>query len=231
MAEYVLLNLEDILRRIGRGVIFFATATQAEADRDPIRWDGTTELFLKHLGDTEGDISLVPSGEVANLTLPEISGPAPLEAVHLGEAPALEFPLFLVDPDLLPIIAPRGSQHAGYQRVCDVTDLTLVVFPETLFREADCAFNTLAYTTAGGWTLGGVALTPAQLTRLELALWLWRGYFERPTLIWRGGHGDEGKNIETVRFVSMMHSDMPDGHLLWTRGDPNTFGIDLEGGS
>jgi len=28
-----------------------------------------------------------------------------------------------------------------------------------------------------------------------------------------------------------MHTGMPNGHLLWTRGDPNTFGIDLEGTS
>lgn len=229
--DYTLLNLEDILRRIGRGVIFFATATAAEDDRDPIRWDRDQELYLKHLGDTEGDIQLVPNGTVANLTLPEISGDAPLEAVHLGEAPVLEAPLFLVDPDLLPIISPRGVSSSGFQRVCDVTDMTLVVFPETLFREADCTFDDLSYTTAGGWKLGGVALTPAQETKLELALWLWRGYWQRPTLVWRGGHGDDGKNIEQVSFVSMMHPLMPDGHRLWTRGDPNTQGIDLEGGS
>ena len=229
--DYNLLDLEDILRSIGRGVIFFATATEATADRTPVLWDRTGPLHLKQLGDTEGDISLVPNGEVANLTLPEISGGAPLEATHLGEAPALEFPLFLADPDLLPIISPRGSAHAGYQRVCDVTDLTLVVFPERLFREADCAFDTLEYTTAGGWKVGGNALTSAQQTALALALWLWRGYFERPTLIWRGGHGDEGKNIEACRFVSMTNTLMPNGHLLWTRGDPNTFNIDLEGGS
>jgi hypothetical protein len=226
-----LLNLDDILRRIGRGVIYFATATAADSDRDPILWDRTTDLYLKQLGDTEGDIQLVPNGEVANLTLPEISGGAPLEATHLGEAPALEFPLFLADPDLLPIISPRGTAHAGFQRVCDVTDITLVVFPETLFREADCTFGTLSYTTAGGWKLDGVALTPAQLTKLEVTLWLWRGYFERPTLMFRGGHGDEGKNIEAVRFVSLMNTAMPNGHLLWTRGDPNTYGISLEGAS
>lgn len=229
--QYSLLDLETILRRVGRGSIFFATRTAAAADRTPIRWDVDQELYLKHLGDTEGDISLVPNSTVANLTLPEISGDAPHEATATGEAPALEFPLFLVDPDLLPIISPRGVSHAGYGRVCDVTDLTLVVFPETLFRESDCTFEDLEYTTAGGWKLGGVALTPAQLTKLELALWLWRGYFERPTLMWRGGHGDEGKNIEAVRFVSLMHGLMPDGHRLYTRGDPNTQGIDLEGGS
>ena len=229
--DYTLLNLDDILRAIGRGVIFFATETAAAADRDPILWDRTGDLYLKHLGDTEGDISLVPNGEVANLTLPEISGGAPLEATHMGEAPALEFPLFLADPDLLPIISPRGSAHAGYQRVCAVTDLTLVLFPEILFREADCSFEDLSYTTAEGWKVGGDALTAAQETMLELTLWLWRGYFERPTLIWRGMPGDDGKNIEACRFVSMMHTGMPNGHMLWTRGDPATYGIDLEGGS
>jgi hypothetical protein len=60
---------------------------------------------------------------------------------------------------------------------------------------------------------------------------MWRGYFDRPSLMWRGGHGDDGKNIEDCRFVSMMHSGMPDGHRLYTRGDPATYGIGLEGGS
>jgi len=229
--DYDLLDLEDVLRRIGRGVIFFATETAAADDRTPIRWNRDGPLYLKHLGDTEGDISFVPNGTVANLTLPEISGDAPLEAVHTGEAPALEFPLFLADPDLLPIISPRGTKHGGFARVCDVTDLTLVVFAETLFRGTNCTFGTLSYTTATGWQLDGVDLTPAQLTKLAVTLWLWRGYFERPTLSFRGGHGDAGKNIEDVRFVGMMHPLMPDGHRLWTRGDPNSWAIDLEGGS
>lgn len=229
--DYTLLNLEDILRRIGRGSIFFATATAAEADRDPIRWDRDQELYLKHLGDTEGDISFVPNGEVATLTTPEISGPAPREATHLGEAPALEFPLYLADPDLRTMVNPRGVGHGGYNRVCDPRDLTLVVFPEILFRDADCNYDSLEYTTAGGWKLDGVAFTGAQESKLELTLWLWRGYFEHPTLMWRGGHGDDGKTIEDCRFVSLMHGLMPDGYQLWDTGDPNTHGIDLEGGS
>jgi hypothetical protein len=229
--DYNLIDLETVLRRVGRGAIFFATATAADADRDPIRWDRDQELFLKPLGDTEGDIRFIPNGEVATLTTPEISGAAVLEATDLGEAPALEFPLYLVEPDLLPIITPRNWAHGGFDRVCDVDDKTLVVFPEWLFREADCDYSTLSYTTATGWQLEGVALSNAQLTRLELALFIWRGYFERPTLMFRGAHGDDGKNIEDCRFVFMRHPDMPDGHKLFTRGDPNTYGIDLEGGS
>lgn len=229
--QYDLLDLETILRRMGRGAVFFATATAAAGDRTPIRWDRADPLYLKHLGDTEGDITHNPNGTVANLTLPEISGDAVIEATHTGVAPVLEIPLFLVDPDLRPIISPRGSQHAGNSRVCDVRDVTVVVFTETLFRESDCTFETLEYTTAGGWKLGGVALTNAQITKLGVTLWLWRGYFEFPSEQFRGGHGDEGKNIADVRFVVMQHPLMPEGHKQWTRGDPNLYGIDLEGGS
>lgn len=231
--DYQLLSMDDNLRRIGRGAIFFATATDAAGDRTPVLWDRSGPLYLKHLGDTEGDISLVANGEVATLTLPELSGSAVYEATDLGENPALEFPLFLADPDLYPIISPRGVSSAGYSRVCDVRDFTVVVFPETLFRETGvaCEYGDLEYTTAGGWKLDGVALTGAQLSKLEVTLWLWRVYSERPTMMFRGGHGDYGKALEDVRFVGMFHPDMPEGHKLWTRGDPNTQGIDLEGGS
>lgn len=227
--DFSLLNMDNILRAIGRGVIAFATATDADDDRDPILWDGTTELELKQLGDTEGDIIYTPNGADAILTLPELSGEAPREVTHLGYAPLLDFPLFLVDPDLYPIINERGISSGGSERVCDPTYFTAVVFPERLFREADCSFDGLTYSTAEGWKLGGVAFTAAQLTMLETVLWLWKVYAKQSNIEFKGGHGDDGKNIAAVQFVSVWADAMPNDHHLWTRGDPNTQGIDLDG--
>ena len=231
--DYTLLDLETVLRSYGRGVVFYAHDGVPPAVGDPEAWDGTTELQLAHLGDTEGDIVFTPNNTQATLTLPEISGGAVHDAVDLGEAPTLELPLFLADPDLLPIVAPRGISSAGHIRVCDVAERTLVVFPDELFQVAGegCTYDTLSYTLATGWQLGGVALTAAQETLLEMALWLWRGYFVRPNSTFKGGHGDEGKNIEPVTFTLMMHPTMPDGHRLYTRGDPAAAGILLEGAS
>lgn len=223
---YTLLDLETLLRKIGRGVVFYAV----DGSGDPVRWDAASELNLTHLGDTEGDITFEPNGSVANLTLPELSGDAIHEATHLGENPQLDIPLFLADPDLLSIVSPVGQAGAGYGRVRDVSERTVVVFPEGLFQEANGTFDDLAYTSGGGWTVGGDALTADQETQLENSLWLWRGYFERPTRSFYGGHGDDGKNIETVMFRVMMHPDLPEGQRLFTIGDPSAVSIDIETG-
>lgn len=228
--DFELLDLETILRQYGRGTVWYAV----DEAGDPTVWDGTSELNLEHLGDTEGDIVFTPNNAVATLTLPEISGGAVHDAIDTGEAPTLDIPLFLADPDLFSIIAPRGSASAGHIRVCDVAERTIVIFPEKLFKIAGsgdgCTYGTLAY-DGTSWTLDDVALTAAQETLLEVSLWLWRGYFNRPNTTFKGGHGDDGKNIETVQFVPMMHPALPDGHRLYTRGDPATAEISIEGTS
>ena len=227
--DYTLLDLETVLRQIGRGTVWYAV----DESGNPTVWDYTSALTLEHLGDTEGDIAFNPNGQVATLTLPEISGQAIHEATDLGEGPTLDLPLFLADPDLLPIVSPRNSAHAGHIRTCDVAQRTIVIFPEELFQvsSASCTYGTLSYTVSGGWKVNNVALTSAQETILENALWCWAGFFTRPNTTFKGGHGDDGKNIETVTFNLMMHPSLPDGHRLYTRGDPATYSIDITGNS
>jgi len=229
--ELVPYDLNTILRQIGRASIWYAVDDAGE----PEVWDYTSELNLAFLGDTEGDVTHTRNGSVAVLTLPEISGGAPHEATDLGEAPVLEMPLFLADPDLWPIVSPRGSAHAGHIRTCDVAQRTIVVFPERVFRvvsaDGSCQYKTLEYTTAGGWKVNGVAVTAAQETDIEMILWLWAGWFDKPDTGFMGGHGDDGKEIRTVNFNSIYHPSLPDGHRLYTRGDPATYGIDIEGNS
>jgi hypothetical protein len=61
--------------------------------------------------------------------------------------------------------------------------------------------------------------------------WAWRGAFTRPSKTFHGGAGDARKNIETVTFTVMQHPDMPEGHKLYTIGNPYTASINIEGGS
>lgn len=226
MPTMTLLDLQTLLRKIGRGVVFYAV----DGSGDPERWDGTSELDLAHLGDTEGPIAFNPNNTVATLTLPEISGDAIYEATAVGENPELTIPLFLADPDLLPIISPTGTAGAGHVRVRDVSERTLVIFPEELFLDDDGAYKTLTYASST-WLLDSEALTAAQTTLLGLSVWFWRGYFSRPTRQFLGAHGDDGKNIVECTFMAMMHPEMPDGQRLYTQGDPATASIDIEGGS
>jgi len=212
---YELRDLAEILRSYGRGVLFYAN-----------RWDRTGVLTLTHLGDTEGDIAFNPGAAVSGLTLPEVTGPAMHEADYEGENPTVEFPIYLADPALMSVLSPTGSAHAGHTARRAVVERTLVLFPEALFG-ADR--EVLAF-AAGDWTLGGSPLTGAQLALLDASVWLWRGFFNRPSRRFLGGAGDARKNIESTTFQVMHAPAMPNGHHLYTTGDPFTVGIDLEGG-
>jgi hypothetical protein len=228
MPNASLLNLQTLLRKIGRGVIFYAH----DGDGIPVRWDGTSPLLLQHLGDTEGEIIKQPNFTVANLTLPEISGGAVYEATYTGENPVIDMPLFLADANLLPIVSPTGSASAGLERVEDVAERTVVIFPERFFKRLDApGYADIGYTTGGNFTVDGVAITDTQEALLAHALWAWRGYFSRPPRRFRGGHGDDAKNIEVVQFTMMVHPDMPDGERLYTTGNPFDVDIEIDPGS
>src|SRR5690606_15246183 len=123
--NYQLLDLDAVLRSLGRGVVFYA----------PV-WDGTTNLALTHLGDTEGEITVEINETYNDLTLPELTGDAIHERKVAGENPVVTMPLFLADPALRAIVSPTGNASGGYQRQRPVTEYTLVIFPEELFLDA-----------------------------------------------------------------------------------------------
>jgi len=223
--NYDLLDLADVVRSWGRGVVFYAN-----------RWDPGlgSGLTLTHLGDTEGDISIATNPELAKLTVPELTGPAAHELDFTGEDPVIEFPLYLTDPALLAIVSPSGSQHGGRSRRYAPVERTIVIFPEALLLVPDVdgfpQRQTLAF-SGGAWTIGGDPLDAARLTLLGSSFWLWRAVFNKPARRFLGGAGDARKNIEQVSVQSMHHPDMPEGHHLYTTGDPAEAGIDIEGGS
>lgn len=232
MANYSLKDLSTVVRSWGRGVVLYATSDQAGTT--PARWDRTGQLYLRHLGDTEGDIVVNTNAQTASLTTPELTGPAPHDVDYTGEAPEIEIPLYLADPALEAIISPTGQASAGRSRRSAPREHTLVIMPESLFLKADSAGVVQSYTLAessGAWTLNGVALTAAQLALLDASFWAWRVVFSRPPKRFRGGAGDDRKNIETVTAMVCHHPDMPEGHHLYTIGDPNDAGILLAGTS
>lgn len=224
--DYNLLDLADVVRSWGRGVVFYAP-----------RWDpGLGDAFnMTHLGDTEGDISIATNAALASLTVPELTGPAAHEVDFTGENPVIEFPLYLTDPALLAVVSPSGSAHGGRSRRYAPIERTIVIMPEALFLVQDPITGFIDRKTlaraAGAWTLDGDPLDAARTTLLGTSFWLWRSTFNRPNRRFLGGAGDARKNIETVTVQSMHHPDMPEGHHLYTTGDPAEAGIDLEGGS
>jgi hypothetical protein len=221
---YNLLDLAAVIRSFGRGVAF----------RAPV-WDGASALNLTQLGDTEGDITIATNAEMATLTTPELTGPAAHETDYTGENPTIEMPLYLTDPATIALVSPSGTASAGRSRRSAPAEHTIAVLPEALFLKPPDVNGivlpgTLSYTTANGWQFDGAALSAAKTTLLGASFWLWRAVFSRPPRRFLGGAGDARKNIETVTIQSMHHPDMPEGHHLYTIGNPATHGIDLEAG-
>mgnify|MGYP001202531945 FL=1 len=216
--NYQLQDLDAVLRAIGRGVVFYA----------PV-WDGTSNLALTHLGDTEGEITSETNEAYNDLTLPELTGDAIHERKVAGENPVLTIPLFMADPALRAIVSPTGNASGGYQRQRPVKEYTLVVFPEELFLdEATNEYEDLTY-TGTEWQVGGQALTPRQEELLGQSIWFWRGHFQKPGVTYRSEDG--GKLVMPVTFQA-MHTKLPlavipDGHRLYTVGDPGDANIDI----
>lgn len=215
--NYSLLDLNSVFRDIGRGVVFYAPA-----------WDGTQNLALTHLGDTEGEIAVELNESYNDLTLPELTGDAVHERRLAGENPVVTIPLFLADPALRAVVSPTGSASGGHLRQPKVKEYTLVIFPEELFRDANGEFKPLTY-TGSAWQLGGQALTPDQERFLGLSVWFWRGHFQKPGITYRSEDG--GKLVLPVNYQAMptklATSIIPDGQRLYTVGDPGDANIDI----
>lgn len=215
--NYTLLDLNSVVRAIGRGVVFYA----------PV-WDGTQNLALTHLGDTEGEITVELNESYNDLTLPELTGDAVHERRLAGENPVITIPLFLADPALRAIVSPTGSASGGYMRQRPVTEYTLVIFPEELFRDANGDFAQLTF-DGTAWKIDGQALTPEQERLLGLSVWFWRGHFQKPGITFRSEDG--GKLVLQVNYQAMptklATSVIPEGERLYTLGDPAGVEIDI----
>jgi hypothetical protein len=215
-------------RYIGRASIFWA----------PV-WDGETDLFadLEHLGDTEGDVVFDPQASFVYLTTPELRGQAKLLGYEEGSDPVLDVPFYRGSPAMLAILSATASKHGGHTRRVPVDQHTLLVVPEELFWNASTKeYNgvDLIYNGAGDFQLdfgeGAAAFTAAQSRFFGLAHWIWGGHWISPTRTF--AHTDAGKAVQTTRFQGMVNENLPNGHQLWTVGNPFTEGeIEVAGGS
>lgn len=218
---------------MGRGAVLIGVNDYYEPGAlvtidDCQRWDGSGPLLLAHLGNTEGEIT--PAAEVATteLTFPEYTGPAAHKRYYDGEGVTITVPLFFADPRLRAICSPTGRASGGQSRQQPVREHTLVIVPEqVLYNEESREFGALTWDDSNGFQVGGAALTPRQEQLLGLSMWLWRGSFGRQLAAFR--HEDGGKVVNPVEFSVMHAGEFPEGHMLYTLGDPTDADIDLAG--
>jgi hypothetical protein len=205
---------------ISKGAVFYAEDA----------WDFSSALDLEFLGFTEGEISFSLNETYQTLTLEEYTGDLAHEGFVQGEAPVLTIPIFTGDPSLRAILSPTGSASGGSQRQTPVKTRTVVVFPEALFLNGNGQqLSELAYDSiAEKWTLAGQDLNAEQDRLLGQSLWVWRGYFSKPDVVYR--HADAGKSVDETTFTTMYQPLAPNGARAYYIGDPAEIGIDINTG-
>ena len=229
MATVSLTNALTVQRDIGRSRVFshFDTGSSKHA-----YWDGTSAINLVWLCDTEGDLVHNPNMTIDKLTAPELAADAALEAKVKGERPVVDLPAIYADPATRGILSPTEAASGGYSTGRPVKELTLVIFAEELFFNSTTnEYDLTLATNAGAWTLGGNPLTGLSQRKQNLfglTVWLWRCFSMKAPF--RFSDTDHGKSVETVEIECMLDTSKPEGHLLYTVGDPYLASpaIDLE---
>jgi hypothetical protein len=236
MSTVSLISALTAQRDIGRSRVFYAVTTPGGST--PTQWDGTTELYLKWLCDTEGELVFNPNPSFNRLTAAELTGDAALEAYVQGEAPVINLPAIYADPATRAILSPTFSASGGYPAQQPVLELTMAIFVEKLFWNAVTRDHDLVLDPNGGaWTLGTVgspvalSAQPDKLRLFNLTTWPWRCFSRKAPFSFNQDSG--GKSVQTVEVELMIDQTKPSGHMLYTIGDPYLASppIDIEGAS
>ena len=217
------------LRDLDGEVFHIGKAAVIQAD---VAWDFDSDLHanLTQLGFTEGEVSVEFNESFNALTLPEYTGDAPHAGRRFvqGEAPVVTVPTLLADPALRAKMSPTGSASGGRRRQQPVVSRTLVLIPEELFldlSDPEAQDVVSLVPTGSGWTLGGEPLTTEQERQLGQSVWFWSGSWTKPPMTYR--HEDGGKDVTEGEFTVEYQVLAPNGHRLYTIGDPYDFGIDI----
>jgi hypothetical protein len=220
-------------RDIGRSRVFHAVT--AAGGSTATKWDTANELYLKWTCDTEGAVVHEPNMVIDRLKAVELTAEAPLSARVKGEAPTITIPAIYADPATRALLSPTGSASGGYSAARPVTELTMVIFAEELFYNAATLEHDLVLDPNGGnWLLDATAYaswTTRQKNLFGLTCWAWRVFpIKAP---FRFTDENHGLSVEPVTIELMVDQTMPEGHMLYTIGDPYLAStpIDIEGGS
>ncbi len=204
---------------IGKAAVFYAPAWNFDSD---------LHAAMGFLGFTEGEVTVEFNETYNSLTLPEYTGDAPHEQYVQGEAPEINLPLYAADPAIRGILSPTGSGSGGRRRQQPVTAYTVALIPEEFFldpTDPDLQTDLPLVPTGSGWTLGGTALTDDQQELLDQGAWFWRVRFGKPQLLYQ--HEEGGKVLVDVTGSVLYQVAAPNGHRLYTLGDPYDAGIDI----
>ncbi len=198
-------SLAEALRSIGNAEVYIG---------NPLIADG-----MDSLGATEGTATFSAPNEMNMLTAPEMTGGTPHSATVTPGAVTIRVPVIMGDPALLAKIAPWGTASAGWSTPQSVTETSALLIPraEVGGGLAYNAAQTRWERTAGNnvAAANGVDAAPKH------AIWLWRAYLSFGDLPFAYANG--GKVITEVTITAMFSGSKPEGHKIYTIGDPRAI--------
>lgn len=206
-------TLAEALRAIGKAFVYAG--------------DPTTAGGLIALGATEGDIEVEELESYNDFTVPEHTGGAVHERKVIQEGAIVTVPLVIgpkIDAtddgsSIYDKISSLGDgSGGGHSEQQDGVTTSLLVIPQSEVPAGGLATeDTTADTVHDAWVGGNIPIH---------AVWLWRAIAEVGSMSFR--HGDGGKIIREVSFRTLFDASKPEGHKLWTRGNPYAHGITVE---
>ena len=231
MATFNLLEIWQQSYDIGRPTIYVA-GTGTYPDEIPAYWDGSDELALFHLGNTEGTVQLEPNVEFSNLTLTENTGPAIIKSYMTGTSPTFTVGVF-GDPRMLKLINPAAQASLGSSRQTLVRPHTLWIAPEQLFISSvpGQPDQKVPVTYTGGvWEKNGNPFTAEEQRLFDMSVFCWKVRFD--PFMPKYAHEEGGKSLTEITGTLMHDVTKPEGHMQCTLGaELAGSGIELGGES
>ncbi len=173
---------------------------------------------MESLGATEGTIEFNPAFETNPLTAPELTGGVVHQSsTTLGNV-TITVPVILGDASLYTRINPAGVASGGFTSPQKVQELGVLLIPRA---EVGGGLSYNATHTPPQWERiagNGVDAATGTDAAPKFAVWFWRAFVMHAALPYAYGNG--GKVITTVTFTAMFDGSKPEGHKVYTIGDP-----------
>lgn len=172
------------------------------------------------LGAVEGTIEVSPGYNSNPLAAPELTGDVAHQMVTTLGNVTVRIPLIVADMSVIPKISPTGTTGGGFSIPQKAAETSVLIIPRS--QVGGSLVNTTGLTA--GWTrtagngVGASSGAPAAPTN---AIWLWRATPTYASLPFQYGNG--GKVIIEVTYTAMFDGTKPEGHKVFTIGDPTAI--------
>lgn len=200
-------TLTTLLKRLGPAEVFIGNPMVADT--------------MASLGRLQGDRNFEVEWEENNLTMEEWTGGLPHEQQLQVSAARITCSIVLnaEGAAIWPKISPTGTNGAGSLRFVVPAETAVLLIPIT---ELGGSLNWNA-TGTPQWerTLGnGVPAATGATAAPVHAVWLWRATVRHGSIPYPWANG--GKSMVDVTFTGMIDVTKPDGHMIYTIGNPRT---------